>query len=64
MMGSVREQWVAVLADKDHGISEQKMPRKPKQVIKSQKNENWGMGILQLLTHQFRMIHQSVWQTE
>lgn len=58
-----RAQGVAVLADKDVSISEQKRTCEPKQVIKSQKNGNRGMGILQLLTHHFRMNHQSVWQS-
>lgn len=59
-MGGVREQGVAVLADKARSMSEQKRTHKPKLVIKSQKNGNQGMGILQLLTHHFRMTHQCV----
>ena len=59
-MASVREHRVAVLADKERSISEQKRVCKPKQVIKWQKNGNWGMDNLQLLTHHFRLIHQCV----
>lgn len=34
-----------MVADKAHGISEQKRTSKPKQVIKLEKNGNQGMGI-------------------
>lgn len=52
-MGSVREQGVKVLVDKDPGIWEQKGTGKPKQVIKLKKNGNQALGVLQMLIHHF-----------